>query len=42
MLWFIDLVLRAGAYANTTTVANCGVNATEDVVTLQIQASKAG
>ncbi|KAL6785949.1 FRE1C [Auxenochlorella protothecoides x Auxenochlorella symbiontica] len=40
LLWFIDLVLRAGSYPNTTTVANCGVSASEEVVTLQIQASK--
>ncbi|KAL6785951.1 FRE1D [Auxenochlorella protothecoides x Auxenochlorella symbiontica] len=40
MLWCVDLVMRSGAFANTTTVANCGVNATEDVVTLQIQGSQ--
>lgn len=40
LLWFVDLVLRAGALANTTTVSACGVNETEDVVTLQLQASK--
>ncbi|KAL6785954.1 FRE1E [Auxenochlorella protothecoides x Auxenochlorella symbiontica] len=40
LLWCIDLALRSGALANTTTVAHSAVDASEDVITLQLQGSK--